>query len=73
MRLRNLLRPLYLAGRLQNWIHERRHPDHPWLAPATIVWLEQAASAPRHTRLGMGQWSHTSQITKALREMASHG
>lgn len=40
MRLRNLFRPLYLAGRLQNWLYEKRHPDHPWLAPDAIVWLE---------------------------------
>jgi hypothetical protein len=41
MRLRNLFRPLYLAGRIQNWLYEKRHPDHPWLAPDAIVWLEQ--------------------------------
>lgn len=41
MRLRNLFRPLYLVGRLQNWIYEKRHPDHPWLAPDAIAWLEQ--------------------------------
>ena len=40
MRLRNLFRPFYMAGRLQNWIYEWRHPDHPWLAPAAIIWLE---------------------------------
>lgn len=41
MRLRNLLRPFYLAGRLQNWLYEKRHPDHPWLAPDAIAWLEK--------------------------------
>jgi hypothetical protein len=41
MRLRNLFRPLYLAGRIQNWLYERRNPDHPWLAPKAITWLEQ--------------------------------
>jgi SAM-dependent methyltransferase len=41
MRLRNLFRPLYIAGRIQNWLYEKRHPDHPWLAPDAIVWLEQ--------------------------------
>lgn len=41
MRLRNLLRPLYLAGRLQNWWYEKRHPDHPWLAPGASRWLEE--------------------------------
>lgn len=40
MRLRNLFRPLYLAGRLQNWLYEKRHPDHPWLAPDAIAWLD---------------------------------
>lgn len=47
MRLRNLFRPLYVAGRLQNWLYEKRHPDHPWLAPDAIVWLEN------HLRLDM--------------------
>ncbi len=41
MRLRNLFRPFYLAGRIQNWLYEKRHPDHPWLAPDAIAWLEQ--------------------------------
>jgi len=41
MRLRNLLRPFYLVGRLQNWLYEKRHPDHPWLAPDAIAWLEK--------------------------------
>lgn len=41
MKLRNLLRPFYVAGRIQNWLYERRHPDHPWLAPKAITWLEQ--------------------------------
>ncbi len=40
MRLRNLFRPFYLAGRLKNWLYEQRHPDHPWLAPDAIAWLE---------------------------------
>lgn len=39
MLLRNLFRPLYLAGRLRNWLYERHHPDHPWLAPGAISWL----------------------------------
>lgn len=50
MRLRHLLRPLYLARRLQNWIYEQRHPDHPWLAPAAIAWLDQ------HLRPDMRGW-----------------
>ena len=41
MRLRNLFRPLYVVGRIQNWLYEKRHPDHPWLAPDAIRWLEQ--------------------------------
>jgi hypothetical protein len=41
MKLRNLLRPFYVAGRMQNWLYEKRHPDHPWLAPKAITWLEQ--------------------------------
>ena len=41
MRLRNLFHPLYIAGRIQNWLYEKRHPDHPWLAPDAIVWLEK--------------------------------
>ena len=41
MRLRNLLRPAYLWGRLQHWRYENRHPDHPWLAPDAIAWLDQ--------------------------------
>ena len=41
MRLRNLLRPTYLWGRLQHWRYENRHPDHPWLAPDAIAWLDQ--------------------------------
>ncbi len=45
MKLRNLFRPFYLAGRLQNWLYEKRHPDHPWLAPDAIVWLEKHLSA----------------------------
>jgi SAM-dependent methyltransferase len=40
MRLRNLFRPLYLAGRIKNWLYENQHPDHPWLAPGAIEWLE---------------------------------
>jgi predicted O-methyltransferase YrrM len=39
--LKNLLRPRYLAGRLANWVYEKRHPDHPWLAPGAIQWLDQ--------------------------------
>jgi len=41
MKLGNLLRPLYVAGRIRNWLYEKRHPDHPWLAPRAIAWLEQ--------------------------------
>ncbi len=41
MRLRNLFRPLYIAGRIQNRLYEKRNPDHPWLAPDAIVWLEK--------------------------------
>lgn len=41
MKLRNLFRPFYVAGRFQNWLYEKRHPDHPWLSPGAIAWLEQ--------------------------------
>lgn len=41
MKFSNLFRPFYVAGRIQNWLYERRHPDHPWLAPQAITWLEQ--------------------------------
>lgn len=41
MRLRNLLRPFYVAGRIRNALYEWRHPDHPWLAPGAIQWLDQ--------------------------------
>lgn len=40
MKLRNLFRPFYVAGRIRNWLYEKRHPDHPWLAPGAIAWLE---------------------------------
>lgn len=39
MKLANLFRPFYVAGRIQNWLYEKRHPDHPWLAPGAIDWL----------------------------------
>lgn len=49
MKLRNLLRPFYVAGRIQNWLYEKRHPDHPWLAPGAFDWYldrqDAAASA----------------------------
>jgi predicted O-methyltransferase YrrM len=45
MRLRNLFRPLYVVGRIQNWLYEKRHPDHPWLAPDAIRWLEENLKA----------------------------
>lgn len=48
MRLRHLFRPLYVAGRIQNWLYEKRHPDHPWLAPAAIAWLEQQLQPGMH-------------------------
>lgn len=48
MRLRNLLRPLYLVGRLQNWLYEKRHPEHPWLAPGAIAWLEENLRPDMH-------------------------
>lgn len=48
MRIRNLFRPAYLFGRLQNWIYERRHPDHPWLSPDAIVWLEKHLKPNMH-------------------------
>lgn len=41
MRIRNLFRPLYIAGRIRNALYEWRHPDHPWLAPGAIQWLDQ--------------------------------
>jgi hypothetical protein len=41
MRIRNLLRPFYIAGRFVNWVYEKRHPDHPWIAPGAIRWLEE--------------------------------
>jgi dTDP-D-glucose 4,6-dehydratase len=28
MRLRNLFRPLYIAGRIQNWMYEKRYSAH---------------------------------------------
>lgn len=40
MRLRNLFRPFYVSGRVQNWLYERRHPEDPWLAPGAIAWME---------------------------------
>lgn len=48
MRLRNLFRPFYIAGRLQNWLYEKRHPDHPWLAPGAIRWLEENLRPDMH-------------------------
>lgn len=48
MRLRNLFRPLYIAGRLQNWLYEKCHPDHPWLAPGAIRWLEENLRPDMH-------------------------
>ncbi len=48
MRLRNLLRPFYIAGRIQNWLYEKRHPDHPWLAPNAISWLEKHLRPDMH-------------------------
>ena len=40
MKIRNLFRPFYVAGRIQNWLYEKKHPDHPWIAPGAIAWLE---------------------------------
>ena len=40
MNVTNLFRPFYIAGRIQNWLYEKRHPDHPWLAPDAIAWLD---------------------------------
>jgi len=40
MKWRNLFRPHYVVGRIKNWVYEKRHPDHPWLAPEAIAWLE---------------------------------
>jgi predicted O-methyltransferase YrrM len=40
MRLRNLFRPFYVIGRIRHEIYERQHPDHPWLAPGSIAWLD---------------------------------
>ncbi len=48
MKFRNLIRPLYLLGRLQNWRYEKRYPDHPWLAPGAIAWLEQNLRPDMH-------------------------
>ncbi len=40
MRLRNLFRPVYILGRIHYWLYQKRHPDHPWLTPQAIGWLE---------------------------------
>ncbi len=47
MRLQNLLNPSYIAGRIRHTIYERRHPDHPWISPGSIQWLD------RHLRKDM--------------------
>ena len=41
MRLRNLLRPVYLIRRTAYWFYQRRHPDDPWLSPAAVHFLDQ--------------------------------
>lgn len=40
MRLQNLLNPVYIAGRIRHAIYERQHPDHPWISPGSIQWLD---------------------------------
>jgi len=70
MKLRNLFRPLYVAGRIQNWLYEKRHPDHPWLAPSAIAWLGQ------HLRPGMrgfewGSGRSTLWFAKRLQHLTS--
>lgn len=40
MRLRNVLKPQYLIGRALHALYEIRYPDHPWLSPGAIVWLD---------------------------------
>lgn len=41
MKLRNLLRPAYLYRRLKVALYEKRHPDHPWIAPGAIRFCEE--------------------------------
>lgn len=41
MRLRNLLRPIYLVRRTAYWVHQKTHPHEPWLAQGAIRFLEQ--------------------------------
>ena len=41
MRLRNLLRPVYLVRRTAYWFYQRGHPDDPWLAQGAIRYLDE--------------------------------
>ncbi len=70
MRLRNLFRPFYLAGRMQNWLYEKRHPDHPWLAPDAIAWLEKNLR-PEMRGFEWGSGRSTLWFAKHLATLAS--
>ena len=70
MRLRNLFRPLYVAGRIQNWLYQKRHPDHPWLAPHAVVWLE-ANLRPDMRGFEWGSGRSTLWFGKRLKSLTS--
>lgn len=70
MKLRNLFRPLYIAGRIQNWLYEKRHPDHPWLAPKSIAWLEECLK-PEMRGFEWGSGRSTLWFAKRLASITS--
>lgn len=70
MKLRNLFRPFYVIGRIQNWLYEKRHPDHPWLAPDAIAWLD-AHLRPDMRGFEWGSGRSTLWFAKRLQHLIS--
>lgn len=70
MRLRNLLRPIYLVRRVGYWVYQRRHPDVPWIAQGAIRYLDQELK-PTMQGFEWGSGKSTAWFAARLKQLTS--
>lgn len=70
MRASNLLRPVYLVRRVACWIHQKRHPNEPWLAPGAVRFLDSKLRS-EHVGFEWGSGRSTAWFAARLKHLTS--
>lgn len=71
MKLRNLIRPVYLVRRSWYRLYELRHPDEPWISQKAVRYCEQNLDPEKHVGLEWGSGRSTAWFARHLRHLTS--